>query len=444
MALTRTTAWTVCLLVLVSGCGPTGKTPTRFSVGYGQADVSPPEGTVLGGFGLPGGTRRSTGLNDPLLVQVVVVTNDAGGALVIVGLDAAGYMWDLGDWGPGVEAMQRRLVDALDDHLSIDPDQILLTSSHSHAATDLVGFWQKPGQGPALGLLDDLEVGLIAAARDAVDDLRAAELVFGRTELPDYIGRDSGCSEILDASVGVIQARTPSGDVIASLVSYGKHPTMLKEPNTIASADFIWGLRGVMRERTGAPAVFLQGPIAAVHDGPVAVPGEDGFERAWNMGALLAEAALEALETAEPADRFAIIHRRDTFTCRCEGEYVLMANEYFDLPKRHYHLEGEVFMVDAMPVSWHQLGPAEFAGVPGEPDAEYALALKDRMASPHRFVVAQADDAMGYFIDPAAVAADASGQLTGYELKMGLGPPGGPCMWRAHQDLGWFDGRALR
>jgi hypothetical protein len=56
------------------------------------------------------------------------------------------------------------------------------------------------------------------------------------------------------------------------------------------------------------------------------------------------------------------------------------------------------------------------------------------------FVVAQANDAMGYFIDPESAAKDTTGQLEGYELQMGLGPPGGPCMWDAHREMGWFDG----
>ena len=197
-----------------------------------------------------------------------------------------------------------------------------------------------------------------------------------------------------------------------------------------------------MQLQTGAPGVFLQGSIAAVHDGDLEIPG-DGWDRTYNMGKFLADEVVATLPELIKGDVFDIRHRWTVVSCPIEGELVILAYEVFDIPKRRFHTQGDSYVLDYLEMSWHALGPAEFACVPGEPTPEYGFMLRERMTLAQTFVIAQANDAMGYFIDPESAAKDTTGQLEGYELQMGLGLPGGPCMWDAHQELGWFDGQAL-
>ncbi|MBI5481732.1 MAG: hypothetical protein HY906_22945 [Deltaproteobacteria bacterium] len=68
----------VAILGAWPGCGSQAeKIPARFLVGYAEVDVTPPVGTIMGGYGPPGGFRRATGTHDPLLAQVAVIANDA-------------------------------------------------------------------------------------------------------------------------------------------------------------------------------------------------------------------------------------------------------------------------------------------------------------------------------------------------------------------------------
>lgn len=422
---------------------PGPQAPTGFRFGYAEADVTPPLGTVLGGFGPPGGIRQMTGVHDPLLAQVAFIANDAGEAFVVVAVDSAGYFYDFGEWGPGVADIRRSVAQALEPRFHLEPEHVLVASSHSHGATDHAGFWQVSGQGPPKPMLDEHLSSITTAVVAASNDLKDVDLHYGETLLVGHTGRDKGCSDVIDNTVAILQARTTGGDTLATLVNYAKHTNLVPEENTLATADFVHGFRDEMRAQTGAPALFLNGFIAAVQDGPLTdeVPGKDYWETTYNTGALLADTVKEALSTLVRADTFDIGHRFKVVQCRVEGEYPLLLYNLLDLLKRHVIVEGDDLFVEALEVSWHRVGPVEFAVFPGEGTPEYALALKDRMASPGRFVVGLGNDSMGYILDPESIAKDTTGQLAGYELKMGLGPPAGPCAWDAMESLGWFNGQ---
>jgi hypothetical protein len=436
-----------CVLVLVllgvfTACGGPQPDPTSMQAGYAAVDITPPDGTPLGGYGLPGGIRVTEGVHDQLYAQVTVFKNDIGDAMIIIAMDSAGYFYEFAGAGPGVADVRRSIAEALKRDLKIEPQHILITTSHSHAATDLVGFWQKAGEPIDLQMLNQLEADLVQTCQDAVVDLQPVDLYFGQGELAGYSGRDSDCSDVIDNTVGILQPRTTDGEPLVTLVNYANHPTMMGEDNRLASSDFIWGFREEMQAQTGAPGVFLQGSIAAVHSGDLPVPG-DGWDRTYNMGKLLADEVVETLPELVLGEVFDIHHRWKVVSCPIVGELVILAHEVYDIPKRRYHTEGGSYVLDYLEMSWHALGPAEFACVPGEPTPEYGFMFRDRMVRPQTFVIAQANDAMGYFVDPESIAKDTTGQLDGYELQMGLGPPGGPCMWDAHVEMDWFDGAAL-
>jgi len=79
------------------GCGEAPlQTPTQFLAGYAEADITPPEGFVMGGYGPPGGFRRSTGVHDPIKLQVAFIANDAPQAFVVATIDTVGFFHDFG------------------------------------------------------------------------------------------------------------------------------------------------------------------------------------------------------------------------------------------------------------------------------------------------------------------------------------------------------------
>ncbi len=421
--------------------------PTKFMVGYAQADVSPPIGTALGGYGVPGGGRACTGVQDPLMIEIAFIANDARDAFVLMSIDSTGYFYDFGELGPGVKAIREAIAEAAGDKFDIEPTDMILGASHSHTATDLMGMWKKP----SAELLNNHFDIITQTAIEAMNNMEDARLFYGQTELVGYSGRDDGCSEIIDNSVNILQFRNASDDVLLTATNYAKHPTFASSNDTDVSADYIYGYREEMKKATGAPAMFLQGFIAAVHSGELSVEGADHFERMYNFGALLADTVLAEHDNMVESDQFDIQHRAAHFSAAAEGDYITASLQYLHQPERsfEYNEETEIWWATEIEVSWHKLGNAEFVAFPGEGDPAYSLALRERIVSPYKFTVGLGNDALGYILNPESVENDLSatedepGRLEAYELQMGMGINMGPACWDNMESLGWFDGGYL-
>ncbi|MGB0648484.1 MAG: hypothetical protein ACPGQS_14965, partial [Bradymonadia bacterium] len=135
--------------------------PTAFSVGYAEHDITPGLGAIMGGFGGPGDARRATGVNDPLMAQALFITNDADESILMITLDVAGMFYDFGTWGPGIREAREAISVALAPERSIAPHQIIISSSHTHAGTDLGGLNQAIGMGVPIDLLYDIQWQLV-------------------------------------------------------------------------------------------------------------------------------------------------------------------------------------------------------------------------------------------------------------------------------------------
>ncbi len=429
--------------------------PTKFMVGYAEVVVTPPVGTSLGGYGIPGGGRQATGEHDPLMSQVAFIANDAGDAMIIMSYDTTGFFFEFGDYGPGIQQIRESIVEAIKPDFNIEPESIVLGSSHSHVAADLMGLWALP----SVELLEEQVTKLTAAALEAKNNLQEAKLYFGYKDLPGYTERDNNCSPIIDNSVNILQARDLEGNPIVTITNFAKHPTFGSSDDRDVSADFIWGYREEMKIQSGGHGMFLQGFIAAVH-GRKDFGGADNMENAYNFGKLLCEEVLAVSDSMTEATSFDIEHRATIYSSRALGDYVVMALKYLDRPKRTfvydendtydpegaYDPEGDkdpivgIYTATVIETSWHRLGDAEFVVFPGEGDPYYSVNMREKMVSPYKFTVGLGNDALGYIIAPESIEADTSGQLVGYELMMGMGAEIGPDTYAAQESLGWFDG----
>ncbi len=340
--------------------------------------------------------------------------------------------------------MREEISEALASTIRIAPEQIVVSSTHSHGASDLMGFSQPIGEGPDPELLRSTIDAITAAAVDAASDMKAVTLRFGSTRLSGLSYRDKDCSPVLDEEVSIMQAADDDGNVVLTLANFAMHPTTAGEDNRLATADFVWGFRDEMAAATGAPAMFLQGFEAAVHGRYTYSGGDDMWDRVRQNGADLAAAVMAAQDGLLPATDFGIEHRAATYSCVGSESFMVDAVTYMDMPKRYMSKnEDGTITVDEIEISWHRLGPAEFVVFPGEPSPEYSVMAKARMTSPWKFAIGLGNDALGYIVEPGSLANDTTGQLEGYELKMGLGPLAGPAAWAALEGLGWFDGAWL-
>ena len=431
---------------------------TKFYMGYSEVDVTPPDGTCLGGYGF-GPMRRKEGVHDPLMAQVAFFMNDLKQAYVIVSIDNIGYAYEYGDWGPGVKVLRETAAEKLADKITIDPHAITVASSHSHYSTDLTGFWEPTGEGPDKEVLQN-HIDLISEAIvEAYDSMQEIKLFFALTEMDkDYAMRDQldpsiedsepCCQNELDPSVYIIQAQDLEGNPLVTIANYANHPCNAPWETKLTTADYIYNYREEMKKRTGAPAMFMQSFEAAVHAGPKLreLGPADDFDTSDAFGAVFADAVEAGLANLTETTSYEIMHKWTTFDSIVgpESQLVFML-ETFDMPKRSITVltdeEGEKqYQINGVEVSWHKFGDAELALYPGEGTPHTSFFYRSKMVSPFKFTVSLANDSVGYFIEQYDLDNDSTGRLLSYELTMGIGYNGGPDARAAMDTLNWYDG----
>lgn len=208
----------------------------------------------------------------------VVLLQD-GGTVVIIAADLANL-------APGfAETVRDRVAIAVD----CSPSDVLLNSSHSHAApwpgaemklggevdgwtARELGYWDS---------LPDLFASVAVRALEASTDARvsggvgqAPGLAVNRRErAPDgntILGWNP--DGFIDDSVPTLRIDRMDGSAIVTIVGFGCHPVVVGPDEAAIGSDFIGPLRRQVRALRGGEVVFLQGaagnvlPLEAFHD----------------------------------------------------------------------------------------------------------------------------------------------------------------------------------
>jgi hypothetical protein len=96
-----------------------------------------------------------------------------------------------------------------------------------------------------------------------------------RQKLPDgRVVTGSDPNGIIDPDVKVVRIDAEDGQPLLAIFSYTAHPTTLGPPNRILSADYPGEAKRLVRELTGATAVFVQGATGNVGPGPEGYTGD--------------------------------------------------------------------------------------------------------------------------------------------------------------------------
>lgn len=285
--------------------------PSGFAgrIGFGRRDTTPPDGIYARMWGAAT-HDLATGVHRPLTTTAMALQSPSGGRTrLLVALDIA----LLGDLGGASDA--ERVLAPVRDALSLEPGELLVNCSHTHAAPwAAMSRSHNPG-GELIGpYLDQLSAAILEAGREAIDGLAPATLTWatGRCDLarnrdlPDPASEHGrivcGFNPVADADDTVVVGRvTADGDgrVLGTIVNYACHPTTLAWENTLISPDYIGAMRELVESRTGgAPCVFLQGASGEL--GPAhQYVGDPAI--ADQHGRRLGYSALAALEGMLPA-----------------------------------------------------------------------------------------------------------------------------------------------
>lgn len=242
----------------------TAQTPTsRVRFGAARADITPPVGIYHRMWGAAR-HHQATGVHRPLVGEVMVFAplDQSGEGMVRAHLDSVGLSKE---WHDG-------LVWALSETTDIQPQNVVLTYSHTHS-----GGMFRPDRIPLPGgdlipaYIQALTDKIAEAGRSAAAALQPAVISYatGRCDLAgnrDYWddarqGHVCGFNPDAPADDTVIVARMTdlSGRLLATLVNYACHPTTLAWENTLLSPDFVGSMREAVEQALGAPCIFAQG-----------------------------------------------------------------------------------------------------------------------------------------------------------------------------------------
>ncbi len=222
-------------------------------VGYGQAEISAPAGTIMDGRRSAGGT---TGLHDPLFVRALWLRHE-GAQVAVAALDLLHAERDLAD----------RLKGAAGRALDLRASELLLNFSHTHAAPCFCR-WAYGGP-PDPAYVEKVEGALVEALRRARAEARRARPFAGmtRSRLPVSRRRPNpqGKIEFKPNPSGEVCAALPfclfkddAGAVAALLFSVSCHPSTTFSHDI--SADFPGAAAAALNRHFNTPgAIFLQG-----------------------------------------------------------------------------------------------------------------------------------------------------------------------------------------
>lgn len=379
-------------------------------VGAASAPVNPPLGAFIAGDKQ---NRTFTAIHDSLFVKAVVIQKDSA-TLALVTVDCIGLLF------PDVERIRAQAASAV----NILPQNIIVSSTHTHAGPDVVGLWGTDYQHP--GVDSAYQQFLIqTAARQIVRAhgnlqpvvARVAETTFGEPWVQNI------CGEEIDRSVTSMQFVAGDGTSVASLTNFACHPTFLDARYSVVSADYVNGFYKALAATWGGENLFLQGAIG----GWVQPVDEGTFARAFQRGSELAAATVASYASSDTlaVDALRIRSRRVRFPVQNEAWKQLAA---IGTIKRHIADSVET------EITWFAIGPAQFATHPGETAPYFGLETKRLMGTGPRFVLGLANDALGYILKPAYFE-DKTKPHAEYLTSMSVGKPTGPIILQTLEQL---------
>ncbi len=269
------------------------KTENIFKVGAAKEDTTPPIGTLLYGYNPH---QESKSVHDPLSVTALAVYQDSKTVLLLT--------VEIGDINT---ALCTELRETISTFFSIEVDNILISSTHTHSAPNLSGT-------PGWGELDRAyyESILLPATKkacaSAIENMAPAELAVGVTKSKVGINRRQqnpdgsiglgqnphGCFDPYLTVVSIRNSETKAG--IINIIHYGCHGTSAGVNHEI-TRDWSGIMIDRLEKETGTLTAFWNGAIGDV--GPRLTNGETTGNISYTeeLGGVAAFDAIQAFNT---------------------------------------------------------------------------------------------------------------------------------------------------
>lgn len=253
----------------------------RLLVGAATFDITPPIAAPMGGYGARQGVAE--GMAAPLECHAVVFDDGTTAAALAV-CDLLFITRDL-------TAITRRLVG---EALGWRPEQVLVAATHTHS-------------GPAGLTLEQDAAYVTVAARKIAGAIRLAyqerapaRLAYTEAAVSSVSQNrrhpDGPTEKVCRLLVAQMAEGGPDAAVLATVVNYACHATVLEYDNLRYSPDFPGAVVDVVRGVAGGEAIYLQGCAGDIN--PVWMRHDQ--HEARRIGAILGAAAARSVNEVRP------------------------------------------------------------------------------------------------------------------------------------------------
>ncbi len=331
---------------------------------------------VSGGMGIPKPSREKRGE----LTARALVFRKGDVSVAVVSLDLLGFPSVLGDRVRAKVSL-------------IPAENILIGSTHTHSAPDCYAFPDgKGGHTGDLAFMDSVCDKAAEAINEAIDRLQPAWIKVATGEAKGKIAYNYYAPDLYDRRMNVIQAISPEGKTIATLVNYAVHPEVLGNGVGIISPDLVGPLCERIESTAGGVAMFMnsaQGGMVTADNRNLDKPRDPqrGYwndSRTWDeclrIGHLMAGEALRIVKDAPEQKDPSLVCRSEVVRFPVESDAMWGVVVYS--PLKYPHSEDRSVQTR---INLVNLGDAQVLTIPGEalPNIGFYLKREDaRQAQP--------------------------------------------------------------
>jgi hypothetical protein len=239
----------------------------------------------------------------------------------------------------------------------------------------------------------------------ALDQLQPAYIRIATGEAKGKIAYNYYAPDLYDRRMSVIQAVSPQGKVIATLVNYAIHPEVLGNNVGILSPDLVGPLCDKIEASAGGTAIFLNGAQGGMITAdnrnlnepkePLRAVWKDSrtWEECLRIGRLMADEALRIVKDA-PEQRDPQLFC-DSMSVRFPVDSLLMWAVIIASPLNYPHNSDR--SVNAR-LNIVNLGDAQILTIPGEALPNIGFYLKRKMRGKHTLLFGLTNEAFGYIL----------------------------------------------
>jgi hypothetical protein len=378
------------LTLLVIACSATSFARAEFKVGVGKAIVTPnPLIPIIGGVG-PG--HPPTGKQGELTARAMVFQR-GDTKVAVVQLDLLGFPSTL------CNRIHKQVA-------RIPAENILIGSTHTHSAPDCYGFPGPDGKSSGdLKYMDFVCQQAAIAINQALDNLQTAYLKIATGEAKGKIAYNFYAPELYDPRMSVIQAVTPAGETIGTLVNYAIHPEVLGSDLGVVSPDLVGPLCDKLEAELGGMGMFMNGAQGGMitadnrlldkPSDPLKAKWQDArtWEECVRIGELMASEAQRILKDADTlTDPDLVCHAQQV---KFPVDSDLMWALILQSPLKYPHNDDKSITARLNLVN---IGNAQILTIPGEALPNIGYYLKRHMKGKNNLLFGLTNDAFGYIL----------------------------------------------